>query len=1027
MRDTAVGENGIHYDSEFLKRIWPLRAYPNVGSRKALLARSDPLPVFFAEMAAEEIVARVRSQPFLTVPLVPLAREKGIAAALDAIVARKNTLRTDDSIWVTLRCLIVDSATEEYEPAADYASRLLTFGDDMNATIAFLFPDEPWATAVADRFPSSYEMLLPQLSIAPVESNLSNWLPYVWQEDLGSVIASLLFRFGHEVLPWIAQLRLDPITPCGPADGRRRTLSRIGSDEALTALLDEASSSAAHPMIRFACAWQPNRAARLLTKRVAQGDRTAELFLHELQRRHPAVDGVPNALEPVSLISNGKPERVPDATDDRVPPVLHNPPWRRRGSNKSNAIDGAMLPIVLSPVALQLTWTKAERELPLKTSMYGAATKGFDLASTDAVDPRTIVMLSAEDAKHALQREPLLDGWAARLGVQRVLALYGEAAEAYVARAILQSPQTMLDDGWIGLPYFGSSSVAMAAAQLLATKRNRRHGAAWLKTFPQHAATGLIPFALGSSGKDCDIARNALRFLDREGHRGVIVAVAETANRETTNAIEAMLSMDPLLIFPPRRPSVPGWIENVALPQIFLKDGRQALPGSSIRALIEMLSFSPTDNVYAGVTQVKDYCDPQSLARFGYEVFLAWLNAAAPSNANWMLHSLALTADDETILRLRDQILIWSKESAWQRATAGLEVLASIGTDSALVAIDRIKHSAKSSKLRSNAAECLQQVADDRGLTPDELADRIVPTFGLDANGATVLDFGSRTFNVRFDESLTPVISDKSGKVFKALPKPGVSDDPARAKHATETWKRLKKDVMATSKILLRRLESAMGQRRRYDPVTFANCFVLHPFVRHVAGRLVWGVYSDEDVLRATFRVAEDHTYADEADSEFLLPLEARIGIVHVIDLSPHQAAEWSDRFGDYEILQPFVQLGRSSYTIHADEVGATELQRSASITTHFGNITGLERIGWRRGEESGGGLIREMYKDLSHGRKAILELTEGIYGSGTADMVEQRLGPVTLTARSGAAMIFGELHPAEFSELVRDIETLRR
>lgn len=77
-----------------------------------------------------------------------------------------------------------------------------------------------------------------------------------------------------------------------------------------------------------------------------------------------------------------------------------------------------------------------------------------------------------------------------------------------------------------------------------------------------------------------------------------------------------------------------------------------------------------------------------------------------------------------------------------------------MNNDMALIQLHHISQRAKSRPLRDNAAEFLQVVAENRGLSQEELADRLVPTLGLDDPQALSFDFGPRQFTVRFDENL---------------------------------------------------------------------------------------------------------------------------------------------------------------------------------------------------------------------------------------------------------------------------------
>lgn len=106
------------------------------------------------------------------------------------------------------------------------------------------------------------------------------------------------------------------------------------------------------------------------------------------------------------------------------------------------------------------------------------------------------------------------------------------------------------------------------------------------------------------------------------------------------------------------------------------------------------------------------------------------------------------------------------------------------------------KYHAQDSCLRDNAAEFLQVVAENRGLSQEELADRLVPTLGLDDPQALSFDFGPRQFTVRFDENLNPVIFDQQNVRKKSVPRLRADDDQLKAPEALARLKGLKKMLL---------------------------------------------------------------------------------------------------------------------------------------------------------------------------------------------------------------------------------------
>ncbi|MFV2180020.1 DUF4132 domain-containing protein, partial [Actinomadura sp. LOL_011] len=309
--------------------------------------------------------------------------------------------------------------------------------------------------------------------------------------------------------------------------------------------------------------------------------------------------------------------------------------------------------------------------------------------------------------------------------------------------------------------------------------------------------------------------------------------------------------------------------------------------------------MSKPDDVYAGVGVVRELCDPVSLAEFGWALFRWWDVRGASSAENWALTQLGLLGDDGTVRRLTPVIRAWPGEGGHAKAVAGLDVLAAIGTGTALMHLNSIAQRVKFKGLKGRAQEKIEEVAAGLELTAEQLADRLVPDFGLDASGTLTLDYGPRAFVVAFDEQLKPTITDDDGKPRKSLPKPGAKDDPDLAPAASKRFAALKKDLRTVAADQLARLERAMVARRRWPVAEFRELLAGHPLLRHLVRRLVW-VADDGPV----FRVAEDGTFADAADDAIVLPGTARVGVAHPLDLGGDLPA-WSEVFADYEILQP--------------------------------------------------------------------------------------------------------------------------
>jgi predicted DNA-binding WGR domain protein len=574
------------------------------------------------------------------------------------------------------------------------------------------------------------------------------------------------------------------------------------------------------------------------------------------------------------------------------------------------------------------------------------------------------------------------------------------------------------------LARFDSPRAASRFADALQRLRKQRGLAeTWLLEHPRAAAVGLVPDAVGPLGKAREAAGAALRLLAGRGHLALVREVAGAYGPAVAEAVADVLDQDPLQLFPARLPKLPAFWNAAALPRPLLREGG-ALPAPAVEPLGTMLAFSTLEEPYAGLAQVKEACEPRSLAAFAWGLFEAWMAAGSPPKESWAFLALGHLGDDDTARRLTPMLRAWPGEGGSARAALGLEVLAAIGTDLALMHLHGISQKVKFKALQDRAQEKVAQIAEARGMSEEELADRLVPDLGLDRDGSRVLDFGPRSFRVGFDEQLRPFVLDAQRHRLPDLPKAGKADDAALGEQASTVWKALKKDARAIAEGQLRRLERAMCGQRRWDAATWRALLLEHPLLAHLVRRLVWGVYA-EGRLQASFRVAEDGSLAGPDDAPFALAEGAVLGLVHPLDLPETLLPAWSTRLADYQILQPFPQLGRAVAGPTAAEAQATRLTRFSGPRVGFGRVLGLEKHGWRRGEALDGGVATEMLKPLPGGLRAVLPLDPGLYLGNIGENQDQALGDVTVVDAQGQPQALSALTPVAFSELCFDLGSL--
>ncbi|MER5743578.1 DUF4132 domain-containing protein [Streptomyces sp. NPDC002225] len=818
-------------------------------------------------------------------------------------------------------------------------------------------------------------------------------------------------------------------------------LAEIPTDEAFLGLLAHAGSKHVRPSLLDAMRRYPVRAVRLLASaasgRSATASWSSQLLRSHVGARREVVSAALESLAPevvriVEPLLNPV-GLIPDAPLDALPPLLAAPPWSRpRTAAKPTVVPG------LTPVSEpRVAWLPGERESWASASSWYTGRRG-DLAGTlDAVrrDPSGDGLRPAWAFVHGPRETvaPLLavwdptDLWEGEDTLRPIAARFGPAALPLLVRAVPRQPGPLAP---LLLPFVDVQVARLMADWAVRLKSTATTARSWFARHGVAAAPLLVPDAVGRAGAARRAAEQALALIASVHGDDVVRGAARTYGAQAAAAVEELLSVDPLeRALPARMPVLPDWADPAVLPQIVVRSGG-ALPAAAVRHALMALALSKPDEVYPGVAALTGTATAASLAEFAWALFEQWRLANMPAKESWALHALGLLGDDGTVRLLTPIVRSWPGEGAHHRAVEGLDVLASIGSDVALLHLHGISQRVKFKALKVRAQEKIAEVAAGLGLTGEQLADRLVPDFGLDADGSTVVDYGTRSFRVGFDEQLRPYVLDGDGKRRKDLPKPGARDDAELAPAERKRFMALKKDVRTVAPDQVRRLEAAMVGGRSWTAQEFRELFVGHPLLGHLVRRLVW-LSGAEDAGPVAFRVAEDGTFTDVEDAVFALPDGAAVRLAHPLHLGDALTA-WSEVFAGHGILQPFPQLGRAVFTLAEEESGAYRLPGFEGVKVPVGKVLGLERRGWRRGVPQDAGVERWISKRLANDCYLVVALNPGI-AAGVVDMFpEQTLETVWLDDRPDDhwqdrdhTLRFAGLDPVTLSELLGDLTGL--
>ncbi len=389
------------------------------------------------------------------------------------------------------------------------------------------------------------------------------------------------------------------------------------------------------------------------------------------------------------------------------------------------------------------------------------------------------------------------------------------------------------------------------------------------------------------------------------------------------------------------------------------------------------------------------------------ELFDKWLAAGAEAKKRWVLYAAAIHGGNEIIVKLMRQIKEWPKESRGAIACEAVRAMSLSPLPEGLLSVDGIARKFKHRQVRTAANEALDFAAEQLGISRGDLEDRIIPNLGFDEQLGRTFDYGERKFRVMITPAMEvevfEEIVDKEtagaqgakhvlGKQLKNLPAPGKKDDEKKAKAAYEEFKQMKKQIKTVASGQKLRLEQALSSSRLWSVEAWKRLFVRNPIMHQFAIALIWGVYEEGKLLQS-FRYMEDGSFNTKDEEEYFLPEgggaenetqhalsgnrnadgkeggvlqgNAKIGLVHPVELTQEELEAWKQQLEDYEITQPFAQLEREIFTKAEGELTQRKFSRfSGRAVNDMALGSKLTEFGWYRGPVLDGGCVETFYRE---------------------------------------------------------------
>lgn len=294
------------------------------------------------------------------------------------------------------------------------------------------------------------------------------------------------------------------------------------------------------------------------------------------------------------------------------------------------------------------------------------------------------------------------------------------------------------------------------------------------------------------------------------------------------------------------------------------------------------------------------------------------------------------------------------------QAKAMLDALAANPSPAAIQVVLATANRFKAKTVQAHAGALIEDIAARRGWTTEELADRTIPTAGLDETGVADLDCGlDRTYRMVLDATDALVLLNASGQPVKALPAARVDEEKPLIEEAKKSLATARKEIKQVIPDQNTRLREAMCLERKWSTEDWQLYVLGHPLVARLARRLVWMGLDADGKCMATFRPLDDNSLSDVDDNRVDVSRFTAVQLAHSRLVDAATAGAWQTHLADYEVSSPFDQFGRDlpAFDPAAKDDKLVNDRRGWMIET-FKLRGAANKLGYNRGQAEDGGVF---------------------------------------------------------------------
>ncbi len=289
------------------------------------------------------------------------------------------------------------------------------------------------------------------------------------------------------------------------------------------------------------------------------------------------------------------------------------------------------------------------------------------------------------------------------------------------------------------------------------------------------------------------------------------------------------------------------------------------------------------------------------------------------------------------------------------QAKAMVETLYGMGSQDAVQVLVATATRFKQRTVRELAEKLVKELAETRGWTQDELADRSVPTGGFEDDGTLLLEVGedAKPYLAGLSSDLTVKLFNPQGKEVKAIP----TGKDANTKEAKSLLSAAKKVIKTAQAQQQARLYDAMVGGRCWERQTWQDDLIHHPIMQRLIERVIWrGLDADGDFVTG-LRLTPEGEVLNAAGDDVDMASISKIDIAHTANLPQEHQQAWLDHLKDFEVKPLFAQVSRPVRVLTDAQRNGTQLtDRQGWMMTTFKLRAAAKKVGYDRAPVGDGG-----------------------------------------------------------------------